>query len=206
MNINEIGMGYPAWREAGKTKRNHTGTGFAGRMAGVAEGNYAGQAAQAVQEAWKTTAILHGAEEGSGDITIFSGAELASGSSYSVYKTAEFDPQYPVYKVKIWDKSGNVTERMVDVSKVDPRNCNTAEMYAYTADLKESGKGSFEDTVLKAAVAKAVKNAEQKSAGSWDFSEKTDWVKIARDIMQSAYRYGDLKGYAQWRKFLGFLE
>ena len=194
MNINEIGMGYPAWREAGKTKRNHTGTGFAGRIAGVAEGNYAGQAAQAVQEAGKTTAILHGAEEGSGDITIFSGAELASGSSYSVYK------------VKIWDKSGNVTERMVDVSKVDPKNCNTAEMYAYTADLKESGKGSFEDTVLKAAVAKAVKNAEQKSAGSWDFSEKTDWVKIARDIMQSAYRYGDLKGYAQWRKFLGFLE
>ena len=84
MNINEIGMGYPAWREAGKTKRNHTGTGFAGRIAGVAEGNYAGQAAQAVQEAGKTTAILHGAEEGSGDITIFSGAELASGSSYSV--------------------------------------------------------------------------------------------------------------------------
>lgn len=206
MSINGIGVGYPAWREAGKTQKNQAGTGFAGRMAGAAEGNYAGQAAQAVQEAGKTTAILHGAEEGSGDITIFSGAELASGSSYSVYKTAEFDPENPVYKVKIWDKSGNVTERMVDVSKVNPKNCDTAEMYAYTADLKESGKGSFEDTVLKAVVAKAVKNAEQKSAGSWDFSEKTDWVKIARDIMRSAYRYGDLQGYAQWRKFLGFLE
>lgn len=203
MNINEIGMGYPAWREVGKTQKNQAGTGFAGRMAGAAEGNYAGQAAQ---EAGKTTAILHGAEEGSGDITIFSGAELASGSSYSVYKTAELYPENPVYKVKIWDKSGNVTERMVDVSKVDPKNCNMAEMYAYTADLKERGKGSFEDTVLKATVAKAVKNAEQKSAGSWDLSEKTDWVKIARDIMQTAYRYGDLKGYAQWRKFLGFLE
>lgn len=126
MSINGIGVGYPTWREAGKTQKNQTGTGFA--------------------------AILHGVEEGSGDITIFSGAELASGSSYSVYK------------VKIWDKSGNVTERMVDVSKVDPKNCNMAEMYAYTADLKESGKGSFEDTVLKAAVAKAVKNAEQKSS------------------------------------------
>ena len=138
MSINGIGVGYPTWREAGKTQKNQAGTGFA--------------------------AILHGVEEGSGDITIFSGAELASGSSYSVYKTAEFDPQYPVYKVKIWDKSGNVTERMVDVSKVDPKNCNMAEMYAYTADLKESGRGSFEDTVLKAAVAKAVKNAEQKSS------------------------------------------
>lgn len=50
---------------------------------------------------------------------------------------------------------------MIDVSKADPKSCDTAEMYAYTSNLKESGKGSFEDTVLKAAVAKAVKNAEQ---------------------------------------------
>ena len=56
-------------------------------------------------------------------------------------------------------------------------------MYAYTANLKESGKGSFEDTVLKAAVAKAVKNAEQRSAGSWSFSEKTDWVKIVNAFL-----------------------
>ena len=92
------------------------------------------------------------------------------------------------------------------VSKVDPKNCDKAEMYAYTAHLKESGKGSFEDTVLKAAVAKAVKNAEQRSAGSWNLSEKTDWVKIVNDIMQSEYQYGDLKGYMEWKKFLGFLE
>ena len=62
------------------------------------------------------------------------------------------------------------------------------------------------DTVLKAAVAKAVKNAEQRSAGSWGFSEKTDWVKFVNDIMQSEYQYGDLKGYMEWKKFLGFLE
>ena len=164
--------------------------------------NFAEQAAEAAQ----ATATLHGADEGSGDITVFSGAEVVSGSSYSVYKTQDFDPENPVYKVKVWDKSGNATERMVDVSKVDPKNCDTVEMYAYTANLKESGKGSFEDTVLKAAVAKAVKNAEQRSAGSWSFSEKTDWVKIVNDIMQSEYRYGDLKGYMEWKKFLGFLD
>ncbi len=95
-----------------------------------------------------------------------------SGSSYSVYKTPDFDPENPVYKVKIWDKSGNVTERMVDVSKVDPKNCDTMEMYAYTADLKESGKGSFEDTVLKAVVAKSVKDAES-SFGTWSLTSKT---------------------------------
>lgn len=192
MSISGIGAaGYPtAGYETRRMERN------------VAGKNFAEQAAEAAQ----ATATLHGADEGSGDITVFSGAEVVSGSSYSVYKTQDFDPENPVYKVKIWDKSGNATERMVDVSKVDPKNCDTVEMYAYTANLKESGKGSFEDTVLKAAVAKAVKNAEQRSAGSWSFSEKTDWVKIVNDIMQSEYRFGDLKGYMEWKKFLGFLD
>ena len=170
----------------------------------VAEGNFAKQAAQAAGQT--QTATLHGADEGSGDVAISSWADVVSGSSISVYKTSDFDPENPVYKVKTWDKSGNVTERMVDVSKVDPQNCDTAEMYAYTANLKESGKGSFEDTVLKEAVAKAVKNAEQRSSASWNFLEKTDWVKIVNDIMQSEYRYGDLKGYMEWKKFLGFLD
>lgn len=147
-----------------------------------------------------------GADKDRGDITVFSGMEFTSGSSYSVSKTQDFDPANPVYKVKICDKSGNVMERMVDISKVDPKNCDTAELYAYTANLKESGKGSFEDTVLKAVVAKSVRNAEQKNAGSWSFSDKTDWVKIVKDIMQSEYRYGDLNGYMEWKKFLGFLE
>lgn len=180
--------GYPTvGYETKKAQRNVTGA------------NYARQAAEAAQAAGQATAILHGADEGSGDITIFSGAELVSGSSVSVYKTQDFDPENPVYKVKIWDQSGNITQRMIDVSKVDPKNCDTAELYAYTADLKESGKGSFEDTVLKAAVARSVKDAESRSV-AWSFSEKFDWVNIVKGIMQSEYRYGDLKGYMEWKK------
>ena len=95
---------------------------------------------------------------------------------------------------------------MIDVSKADPKSCDTAEMYAYTSNLKESGKGSFEDTVLKAAVAKAVKNAEQRNSGSWSFSTKMNWVDIVKDIMPSEYSYGDLKGYMEWQKFLGLLD
>ncbi|MDE7179497.1 MAG: hypothetical protein K2O59_17000 [Lachnospiraceae bacterium] len=195
MSINGIGVAgcQMAGYETRKTERNVVG------------GNFAKQAAEAAQAAGQATAILHGADEGTGDVTVFSGAEIVSGSSISVYKTQDFDPENPVYKVKIWDKSGNVTERMVDVSKVNPKNCDAVEMYAYTANLKESGKGSFEDTVLKAVVAKTFKDDES-SSGSWDFSAKVDWVKIVNDIMQSEYRYGDLKGYMEWKKFLGFLD
>ena len=192
MSVSGIGTtGYPiAGYDTRKTERN------------VAGGNFAKQAEEAAQ----ATATLHGSDEETGDIAIFSNVDVVNNLSITVYKTQDFDSGNPVYKVKTWDKDGNVTERMIDVSKVDPKNCDTAEMYAYTANLKESGKGSFEDTVLKAAVAKAVKNAEQRSSAAWSFSEKTDWVKIVNDIMQSEYSYGDLKGYMEWKKFLGFLE
>ena len=192
MNVNGIGAtGYQtAGYETRKTERNASG------------GDFAKQAAEAAQAA----AILHGSDEETGDIAIFSNVDIVNNLSITVYKTQDFDASNPVYKVKTWDKSGNVTEQMVDVSKVDPKNCDTVEMYAYTANLKESGKGSFEDTVLKAVVAKSVKNAEQRSSAAWSFSEKTDWVKIVNDLMQSSYHYGDLKGYMEWKKFLWFLD
>ena len=194
MNISGIGTTYyPTGYETKRTEQKATG------------GNFARQVAEAAQAAGTAPAVtLHGAEEGTGDIAIFSGAEVVSGTSFSVYRTQDFDPENPVYKVKMWDESGNVTEQMVDVSKIDPKNCNTVEMYAYTAHLKESGKGSFEDTVLKAAVAKSVQDAESNS-GTWSFSEKVDWVKVVNDIMQSAYCCGDMKGYMEWKKFLDLL-
>ncbi|MCM1254146.1 MAG: hypothetical protein NC321_15105 [Clostridium sp.] len=197
MSVSGIGTtGYPtAGYELGKTERNVSG------------GNFAKQAAEATQAAGQTQAsVLHGSDEETGDIAVFSNVDIVNNLSVTVYKTQDFDPANPVYKVKTWDKDGNVTERMVDVSQVDPKNCDTAEMYAYTANLKESGKGSFEDTVLKAAVAKAAKNAEQKNSASWSFSTKMNWVEIVKDIMQSEYRYGDLKGYMEWQKFLGLLD
>lgn len=36
--------------------------------------------------------------------------------------------------------------------------------------------------------------------------EEIDWTKIMNDLMESSYHYGDLKGYMEWKKFLGFLE
>lgn len=45
---------------------------------------------------------------------------------------------------------------------------------------------------------------QMRQEGSFDV--KTDWVTCVKDIMQSAYRYGDLKGYMEWKKFLGLLE
>ena len=86
-------------------------------------GDFAKQAAEAVQASGRMSATLYGADKETGEITVFSGAEVVTGTSISVYTTQDFDLENPVYKVKIWDKSGNVTERMVDVSKVETEKC-----------------------------------------------------------------------------------
>ena len=194
MSVSGIGTtGYPiAGYDTRKTERN------------VAGGNFAKQAEEAAQATAQTsTAILHGSDEETGDKAVFSSVCLVNNSSITVYKQQDFDPNNPVYKVKIWDKDGNITEHMVDVSKVDPKNSDTIDMYAYAAYLKDSGKGSFEDTVLKAGVAKY---GEPENYGTFSFSTKMNWVDIVKDIMQSEYSYGDLKGYMEWKKFLGFLD
>ena len=195
MNVGGVNTNYPIGYEARKTKRAASENDFAKEIAGTAQASGS-----------RADAILHGSDEETGDIAVSSWADMVNGSSTTVYKTIDFDPENPVYKVKTWDAAGNVTERMVDVSKIDPKNCDTIELYAYTSHLKGSGKGDFKETVLKAAVAKAVKNAEQKSSGSWNYSEKVNWVDTVKELMQSAFDYGDLKGYMEWKKFLSFLE
>lgn len=196
MGINGITTDYyPTGYETGKTGKAAYENYFAKEIAGTAQANGAG-----------TAATLYGSDEETGDIAISSWADVVNGSSATVYKTKDFDPGNPVYKVRTWDAAGNVTERMVDASKVDPKNCDTVEMYAYTTNLKETGKGDFKETVLKAAIAKAASNLEQKPSASWDYSRKINWVETVKDMMQSAYGYGDLKGYLEWKKFLGFLE
>ena len=195
MNIGGVTRNDPIGYENKRSQRAASGSNFAKEIASTAQADGAG-----------ATAALHGSIEETGDIAVSSWADMVNGSSTTVYKTKDFDPENPVYKVKTWDAAGNVTERMVDVSKIDPENCDTIELYAYTSHLKESGKGDFKETVLKAAVAKAVKNAEQKNSGSWNYSEKVNWVDTVKDFMQSAFDHGDLKGYMDWKTFLSFLE
>lgn len=45
---------------------------------------------------------------------------LGAESSISVFKTKDFDPANPMYKVKMWDVQENETEQLVDISKIDP--------------------------------------------------------------------------------------
>lgn len=195
MNIGGVTTNYSAAYGTERTQKYATDKNFSEEIASAGQTNGA-----------KESTILHGSDEEAGDIAVFRALYTDNGSKYTVYKTPDFDPENPVYKVKIWDAAGNVTERMIDASKIDPKNCDTFEMQVYTAYLKETGKGDFKETVLKAAIARAASHLEKKSSASWDYFQNVNWVDTVKDIMQSAYGYGDLKGYMEWKKFLSFLE
>ena len=163
-----------------------------------------GDFAEKITEAGGTAATVaaHGSDDESGDVAVFRVLYTNSGIKYTVYKTQNFSPENPIYKVKIWDSEENMTERMIDVSKVNPRNSDTFEMEVYAAYLMETGKGSFEDTVNRVSSAKSGAN----SSTVWNYSQKVNWVEAVHNVMQSVYNSGDLKGYMEWKKFLSFLE
>lgn len=187
-NVNSAWIG--AYPYAGKAQRNN-----AAKAAGFAEA--IGQAGQ--KDSVGQTAA--GSEK-----PVFRWLYSADGSTGEVYQAQDYTPEHPVYRVKSWDAAGNLTEQVIDVSKVNPRDCNTYEMYAYAADLKETGEGSFEETVLRTATAKAAAGAERQTGNAWDFSKSIDWTEAVRELMRSAYASGDFKGYMGWLMFLGFLK
>ena len=191
MNVGGISTNYSAAYDAEKAQKVGSTGDFAEKIAGAAQANGTG-----------ATTAAHGSDEESGDVAVFRVLYTNSGIKYTVYKTQDFSPENPIYKVKMWDSEENMTERLIDASKVNPRNSDTFEMEVYAAYLMETGKGSFEDTVNRVSTAKSGAN----SSAVWDYSQKVNWVEAVRNVMQSVYNYGDLKGYMEWKKFLSFLE
>ena len=126
MSVNGIGAaGYPV-------------TGYQTRRTGnnAAEKSFAGSMGN-VKGTGNTGFTLHISNEEDGQSI---GAMADHDSSVTVYKTKDFDPANPMYKVKIWDAAGNVTERMVDISKVDPKNCDEIDMFAYSSHSPAADK------------------------------------------------------------------
>ena len=69
------------------------------------------------------------------------GSMCGADYSLTVYQPKDFDPANPVYKVKVWDKGGNVTERMVDVSKVDTAGSDYIDMGDYYSSSSAASSG-----------------------------------------------------------------
>lgn len=147
---------------------------------------------------------LHGkADAGTGEQIVGSFVNVQAGTSSAIYKTKDFDAANPVYHVKTWDMDGNMTERMVDLSKINPRSSDDVDMYTYSWHLNNSGQ--YPQAQLKFAVARAYQQAAQANSFQSYMPTKTNWVDVVNSLMQTQYNVGNLQGYLDYKKFLGFL-
>ncbi|MDE7479056.1 MAG: hypothetical protein K2M91_14140 [Lachnospiraceae bacterium] len=131
------------------------------------------------------------------------GAACGTDYSLTIYKPKDFDPENPVYKAKIWDKEGNVTERMVDVSKVDPRNSDFIVMFAYSSYLSASG----ECPSAQSSFMSSSGNQHGMDDRTYkDLFMETDWISALADAMQTQYQAGNMEGYLAYKPFWDFLK
>ena len=197
MNVNGIGTsGYPAWYKTGRTEQKASGADFS---AGINQTNEVQQASGVQQPL-----VLHGKNDADeGETAVGSSVNVQTGVSIAVYKPQDFDAENPVYHVRTWDTDGNMTERMVNISEIDPKHCDEVEMSAYTWYLSNSGK--CPNAFLSFANAKAYNQTQENYTSESPF-EKVDWVDIIRNFMQMQYDVGNMKGFLDYKKLLGFLE
>ena len=191
MNVGGLLPNYPVTYIAEKAQKTETHKSFAKSMEEIIQESGVG-AIGLVNE--------------SGDIVVCIMCDSVNDLQTVVYKTQDFDPENPVYKVKTWDTEGNVTERMIDVSKIDTKNGDTFELFAYTSYLWDSGKGDFRETVVEFSMAWAVKNAGPHGLRPCNYSEKVNWVEEVQHTMRLQYDVGNLAGYMELKKFLELLE
>lgn len=147
---------------------------------------------------------LHGkADADTGEQVVGSFVNVQTGTSSAIYKPKDFDASNPIYHVKTWDMDGNMTERMVDLSKFNSRNCDDVDMYTYSWHLNNSGQ--YPNAQLKFAVARAYQQSMLANNYSSYMPAKTNWVNVVNSLMQTQYDAGNLLGYMDYKKYLGFL-
>lgn len=173
----------------GRTQGSAEGNQFAGQMGNVQKSQMAGGAFE-----------LHYFDNEDGERAV----SAACGTDYSVtvYEPKGFDAANPVYKVKIWDKEGNTTERMVDISQVDPKNSDFIDMYAYSSYLEKSGKCPDALSSFMGSGTACYGTGERTYD---DLSRKINWPDAVREMMMMQYDAGNLQGYLGYKRFLDTL-
>ena len=134
------------------------------------------------------------AEDGSTCLTSWTDAR--TGVNTCVFKPADYDEENPEYRVEVWDKNGNLTEKQVAINDVDPKRASAAEMYAYSVHLEETGQ--CKNAVMSMMSAK---NRLVDSGLDSDGLTVFDWTKVMRDLVQEQYTAGNREGYLRYKAF-----
>lgn len=129
-----------------------------------------------------------------------------NGITISVFKPKNFDEENPMYKVKTWDANGNMEEKYIKVSEVDPKNAGYDEMFAYTSYLSDSGK--YPDAQLRFMTALGIEEVVRDYNGIPRddlYNAKTNWVNIVKKAMDMQFDCGNKEGFLKFKGFWDYL-
>lgn len=147
---------------------------------------------------------LWGEKNQAGDTVVGAWANTSANTSVTVYQPKDFDEKNPVYKMKIWDSEGNVTERSVNLKDVDPWKSDSFDMYAYSCYASRSGK-------YKPAVSNYMGTYAHYTDGLYGGSsyynmlQPTNWLSAVNSVMNMQYGLGNISGYMGYKGFYDFL-
>lgn len=115
-------------------------------------------------------------------------------SSVTVFRTAGFNADHPVYKVKMWDESGRTTERRVDLSRFDAKDADAIEVYVWTNHMARTAglDGAARYYMGAKAAAHSFGIATQ---------QRTNWLNIVNDLMVMRYGAGDMEGFSGLKRY-----
>lgn len=192
MNVGNIGNNYGAYTYTNKVQ-NNSGKSFGAAIGGVTEMP-------------SPNLTLHISHEGDEDKSVSSWANANTGRNVTVYEPKDFDPEHPVYKMKIWDKDNNLLEeRAVDLNSIDPTRADSYDMFALSAYGEKSGQSP--DAIARFTMMHAKQEIEQTAQnGSYSLETVENWMSILKNMIQEQYDMGNMQGYMNFKNYYDFLD
>lgn len=161
--------------------------------------------AEAPQAVASPAFVLHGSSPDASEKLVGAWASN-DGNSISIFRPADFDPEHPVYRAKIWDAAGNVTEREIDISHINPQSSDKVEMFAYSSHLSDTGQCSDAQLRFMMACETAAANAaNENSDEGLSLSQKVNWRETVAAFMKRQREVGNMESYLASENFLSFL-
>lgn len=150
------------------------------------------------------TIQLHGSVDCDGNKVIGAWGDAVAGTSTTVYKPTDFDPNEPKYLMRIWDNDNNLLEeREVDISELDIKNCDTFDLYAYACHLSDSKE--YPDAVNKFLMMPNQGNSYDTDYDVSALFEKNNWLSTLKNFMDMQRNLGNYQGFLDFKKFFDFL-
>ena len=175
---------------------------YAGRSQRTAgkEGNGSGFQTSISGATSNITLNLSGTEDGERALTAVG---FPDGSSASVYKAKDYDPENPTYRVRYWDTEGNYTDTDVNIDEVNPANASYLEMLAYTtySDVNSLTKDAFGQFMTAAHGVNGDITYDMDS-----INEKKDFASMVKDFMEQQYQSGNMEGYLKYKELYEYIQ